>query len=360
MRDDKYRDERTSRSETDQPDGFIVEMDPAEADLVRVSRKPRSDPERRRPSRDAAIAASEEGMSQRVGGRGRFRPEVALVLVAVVFVAGALIKPWPAPAPAPSPSRIAAASPLASITAGPSAAIAEAQPAATYPNIPPYNYRWPFFLSPSSSASPSAPGSELGPSAAASPQWSAVDWSILGASDPHAGWGFTAALMPSPGANAASPTTNWVGAGSPPVYAEVPLVRGRYAYAIAVTWPSDVNVTGLKFVYLGAPQSPAYLPPAGFWTNAQVTPLPAESVSTSVVGPAAIPTIPPWVRGGGGAIRSGSFWIPPSESSPSTLSSSLDAAWQSNPWPWPYGAYQVTVTSDSGPKNMILDLLLTS
>src|SRR5664280_596220 len=115
-----------------------------------------------------------------------------------------------------------------------------------------------------------------------------------------------------------------------------------------------------KFVYLGPPQSPAYLPPEGFVTDVQVTPLPAESVSMSVVGPAATTTIPPWVRGGGGAIRSGSFWIPPSESSLSALSSSLDAAWQSSPWPWPYGAYQVTVTSASGPTNIILDLLLTT
>lgn len=354
MRDDKYRDERTSWSSTEQPDGLVVEIDPAEAELVRVSRKPRSDLERRRPALDAAIAASEEGMFQRVGGRGRFRPEVALIVVAVVFVAGALVKPWPAPAPAGSPSPIAAASPSSSVTAGPSAAIAAVQPGATYPNIPPTDYRWPFFTS------TSAPGSELGPVVTATPQWSAVDWSILGASDPHAGWGFTAALMPSPDANAASPTTNWVGAGSPPVYAMVPLVQGRYAYAIAVTWPNDVNVTGLKFVYLGPPRSPPYLPPAGFLPNVQVTPLPAERVSSPSAGPAAVPTIPPWVSSVRGAIRSGAFWIPPSEASPAALSSSIDAAWKSNPWPWPYGAYQVTVTSDSGPTNFVLDLLLTA
>src|SRR5450759_1294517 len=354
MRDDKHRGERTSWSSTEQPDGLVVEIDPAEAELVRVSRKPRSDHERRRPALDAAIAASEESMFQRVGGRGRFRPEVALIVVAVVFVAGALVKPWPAPAPAGSPSPIAAASPSSSVTAGPSAAIAAVQQGATYPNIPPTDYRWPFFTS------TSAPGSELGPVVAATPQWSAVDWSILGASDPHAGWGFTAALMPSPDANAASPTTNWDGAGSPPVYAMVPLVQGRYAYAIAVTWPNDVNVTGLKFVYLGPPRSPPYLPPAGFLPNVQVTPLPAERVSSPSAGPAAVPTIPPWVSSVRGAIRSGAFWIPSSEASPTALSSSIDAAWKSNPWPWPYGAYQVTVTSDSGTTNIVLDLILTA
>jgi hypothetical protein len=356
MRDDKYRDERTFWSPTKQRDGTVIEIDPTEGERV-VSRRPPSDPGRRRRQPRTAAAGPEDGMSQRVGGRRRFRPEVAVVLVAAVFVAGALIKPWPAPLPAASASPIAVAP--SAITAGPSEAVAAAQAAASYPNIPPSDYRWPFF-GPWSSSAPSAPGSELAPpSAAATPQWSAVDWSILGASDRHMGWGFTAALMPSPGATAASPTTNWVGAGSPPVYAAVPLVQGRYAYAIAVTWPSDVNVTGLKFVYLGPPQSPPYLPPPGFLTNVQVTPLPADRVSSPSNVPAATPTIPPWVRSAGGTIRSGMFWIPPSEASSAGLSGSVDASWQSNPWPWPYGTYQVTVTSDSGPTNIVLDLQLT-
>ncbi len=358
MRDDKYRRERTSWPSTEQPDGLVVEIDPPEDELVRVSRKPRSGLQRRHPEQLTGVAAPDESMFQQVGRHRRFRPEVALILVAVAFVAGALIKPWPAQPPRGLPSPISADAPLSSFRGGPSATIAAAQPGVSYPNIPPYNYRLPF-VGPLSSAAASGPGTQLGPSAAASPQWSAVDWSILGASDPHAGWGFTAALLPSPDANAASPMTDWFGAGSPPVYAAVPLVHGRYAYAIAVTWPSDVNVTGLKFVYLGPPQSPPYLPPAGFLPNVQVTPLPADRVSSSSLGPAAVPTIPPWVSGAGGAIRSGAFWIPPSEASPTALSSSIDAAWKADPWPWPYGAYQVTVTSDSGPMNIVLDLLLT-
>jgi hypothetical protein len=165
--------------------------------------------------------------------------------------------------------------------------------------------------------------------------------------------------MPGPNANVASPTTSWISAGSPPVYADVPLVQGRHAYAIAVTWPSDINVTGLKFMYLGPPRSPPYVPPASFLPNVDVTPLPAERVSSASLGTVANPTIPPWFRSVGGAIQSGAFWIPPSEASPTAVSSSIDAAWQSSPWPWPYGTYQVTVTSDKGLKNIILDLLLT-
>jgi hypothetical protein len=355
MRDDKYRRERTSWSSTERPDGLVVEIDPPEAELARIGGE--RDRGRRHPAPRTEVPATEEGLVQRVGGRGRFRPELALVLIAVVFVAGALIKPWPAAGPVVSPSPISAASPLSSIAAGPLAAIAAVQPGASYPNIPPSDYRWPFF---GPWSSPSAPDTQLGPSAAATPQWSAVDWSILGASDQHAGWGFTAALMPSPDANPVSPTTNWFGAGTPPVYAAVPLVQGRYAYAIAVTWPSDVKVTGLKFVYLGPPQSPPYLPPAGFVTNVQVTPLPAQSVASPSFGPTTGPTIPPWVQGVSGPIKSGAFWIPPSEPSSTGLASSINAAWQENPWPWPYGTYQVTVNSDSGPMNIVLDLLLTA
>ena len=357
MRDDKYRGERTSWSSAGRPDALVVEIDAADTEPVLAKAKAGSGKAARRDRlAQRAVSASDDGIFQPVGGRRRFRPELALLVLAVIFVAGALIKPWSATAPLDSPLPIAAVSPSSSVTTSPSAAIADVQPGTSYPDIPPSDYRWPFF-GPWSSAAPGVPGSEPGPSAAA-PQWSAVDWSILGASDPHAGWGFTAALMPGPGANAA-PLASWVGAGSPPVYASVPLVQGRYAYAIAVTWPSDVNVTGLKFVYLGPPQSPPYLPPAGFVTNATVTPLPADRVSSPSVGPAA-PTIPPWVRTAAGGIRSGAFWIPPSEASTLSLSSSIDAAWQSNPWPWPYGTYQVTVTSDQGSTNIVLDLMLTA
>jgi hypothetical protein len=37
---------------------------------------------------------------------------------------------------------------------------------------------------------------------------------------------------------------------------------------------------------------------------------------------------------------------------------STASAWRSHPWSWPYGAYQVTVTSDHGMTNIVLDLLL--
>jgi hypothetical protein len=138
-------------------------------------------------------------------------------------------------------------------------------------------------------------------------------------------------------------------------------VQGLNVYAVAVTWPSSVHVTSVKFVYLGPPQSPPYLPPDGFLPNGQVTPMPALRVASPSVGPAASaasPTIPPWVDPNAGALRSGEFLIPPTAALQNPIASVLTSAWQDSPWPWPYGTYQITVASDSGSRNIILDLLL--
>jgi hypothetical protein len=355
MHDDRDRDDRKYWSSTKPHEGLVVEIGPAETRLARGVTQPNSDSARRRAAPSAAGSVRDEDSLQHVGRRGRFRPELALVVVAAVFLAGALVKPWSTPGPANSASPTGAASSSSVIAAVPSAELTAEPPAATYPNLPPSDYRFPFF-GPSAS---SALGGQPGASTAPTPQWSVVDWSTLGVSDPHPGWGFTAVLMPSPDANVGSPTTNWVSAGSPPVYASVPLAQGRYAYAIAVTWPKDVNVKSLRFVYLAPPRSPPYVPPAGFQPNAQVTPLPADRVSSSLVGPTASPTVPPWFGSVGGAIQSGAYWIPPSEASPTATTGPLFDAWKSDPWPWPYGSYLVTVTSDSGSMNIVLDLLLT-
>jgi hypothetical protein len=363
MRDDKYRDEREAWSSDKHVDGHVVDIEPAESTPGRVAVGPRSNVKESRPGPPSGgFGDREDGLAERVSRRRRVRPEVLLVAIATVFLAGALIKPWTAHVPAPSSAPIGLVSPssiatdtASGLTAAADTADPGASPGATYPNIPPTDYTFPYFGStPFFGSSSSAPSQAL-----ATPVWSAVDWSVLGATDPHSGWGFTAALMPSPNANAASPATNWVDAGSPPVYASVPLVRGRYAYAIAVTWPADLNVTGLTFVYLAPPRSPPYVPPADFSPNAQVTPLPADSVTSPSATPAPIATIPPWFRNGSEAIPSGSFWIAPSEESPAGSSSSVNAAWQSDPWPWPYGSYLVTVTSDRGKTHIVLDLLLT-
>ena len=317
-------------------------MDPRDAERA-VIEPVRSGPGRmfigRSPSGDELDAGVE-----RVGGRRRIRGEIVVLVVGAIFVAGALLKPWPNARPVATPS----AAPTAGPTAGPPVLIAQQSsgPAAPTVTIPPWEVRT------------TAPGSES--SLSSSPGvffggWDSVDWSVLRTTDPHSGWGFTAAVMPSladglVGPDASSPEIRWIAAGFPPLIATLPLVQAQSVYAIAVTWPSYLKVSSISLLYLGEPEYPAYLPPAGFLPNTQVSPLPAARVASASIAPDTA----------GSAIRSGEFWITPSEASPNAASSSIPATWQSTPWPWPYGAYQVTVTSASGTTNFILDLQLTA
>lgn len=58
--------------------------------------------------------------------------------------------------------------------------------------------------------------------------------------------------------------------------------------------------------------------------------------------------IPPTKPTGNSAInviRSGTYWIPPSEASSQPTTASLQSAWRTLPWPWPNGVYRVTVTA---------------
>ena len=362
---DERGDRRASRYPTDDLGGRVVDIEPLNVNLGRAERKRRPDLGRLGPRASSTGRVTEGDAIQSVGGRRRFRPELVLLIAGVAFVIGALVKPWPGRVPAAPPvpthdsPQIAAASQSPALAAdSPIPAIAAEPSPSRYPDIPPYDYRWPFFIT-SPTAAPS-----VGPADASSlaARWSTVDWSILRTTDPHTGWGFTAALMPSVdnGPNASKPTASWADAGYPPVYAAVPLVRAQSVYAIALTWPSNLDVTSVKFVYLGPPESPPYLPPASFVADSPVTPLPADRDTSPPVSPSVSATIPPWLDPGVTAVRSGEFWIAPSDASPNAVAGSIPAAWQATPWPWPYGAYQVTVTSTSGSTNFIVDLLLTA
>jgi hypothetical protein len=360
--DDVEPDDRRYWSGADQPAGRVVDIDPLDGDgpiAPRPAGRAGFAPRAAEPSDRLGVPDADD--IQHIGGRRRLRPEIAVLVVAAIFMVGALAKPWPSQSPAASALAAASRSPSssaglsASAGAEPTGEIAAAPSAVTYPDIPPSDYRWPFFGSAPSAAASGSPAAET---VAPLPTWSTVDWSILTTADSHSGWGFAAAEMPGTGSNAAIPRIRWVDAGSPPVYASVPLVQGLNVYAVAVTWPRSIHVTAVKFVYLGPPQSPPYLPPAGFLPNGQVTPMPVLRVASPSLDPAASPTIPPWVDPAAGGPRSGEFLIPPSDSLHNPISSVLTSAWQDSPWPWPYGTYQITVTSDSGYRNIILDLLL--
>jgi hypothetical protein len=338
MDDRTGRDERSYWSPTAHP-GEVADDDPPE-EAVRPTRTLRSDFDQGSVETPYRRRLSDEEMVQRVGGRRRIRPELVLTIAGSVFVVAALLKPWPNPLPARQPSPIAAASPTAAVTVAPSP-----DDNTDAANVAVIQFGVPDNLV---------------------QHWSAVDWGGLRTADPHSSWGFAAATMPSVGEGPAIiegpagpgtilPMTSWVAAGSPPSNATLPVVGGQNVYAIAVTWPDNLKVTGVTFQFTGSSDREPYLPPPGFPPMTQVSPLPAERVASPAAAtqtdrPAASP-----VHASHQAIRSGQFWIPPAEVSGNALSNSvIPTAWKSLPWPWPAGTYRVTITSQTEPVTIVL------
>jgi hypothetical protein len=221
--------------------------------------------------------------------------------------------------------------------------------------VPQWDYGWPV-----PGASQSA--QQGGAGAAADPRWSAVDWTVLSTIDPHDGWGYGAAMMldvaqlPS-GATTPTPFTSWFAAG-PPRYTTITLGPGLQVFGLAVTWPHDIQVTSVTVGYIGGPDHPANMPPAGFPAYAQVSPLPAAQVASSspaAAGGGAAATARQAV-GASATIWSGQFWIPPSADPSSPASTSVPNAWRSQPWPWPDGIYSIAITSTTGTTSYLLTL----
>ena len=349
------RDEANALPATDGHSSLVVDIGPAGEETVKPDGKWRPDR-----SRSASEAASGAGRGndaiQPVGGRRRFRPERALLIIGTVFLVAVLTKPWsilPSPSPArPSLSASPQLSRIANVAPSPSPS----------PNVRPSEtstLRAGFAdlcptLGTTATDQPAGSPSSAGPG----PALSNVDWGGLTTTDPHSAWGFATTSDGVPGSADSAPRTSWVGAGARPVYASVPLVCGQNVYAIAVTWPADVHVSRVSFVYLGEPESPSYLPPSGFVPYVRVTPLPAQSVTRASTTPNADAAGSPAPRSVAGSTWSGEFFIPPVDVASNIPAASTASAWRSHPWSWPYGAYQVTVTSDRGTTNIVLDLLL--
>jgi hypothetical protein len=158
-----------------------------------------------------------------------------------------------------------------------------------------------------------------------------------------------------------SPIRHWVAADPLTSSTTVPVVGGQDAYAIAVTWPHDLRVSAVTFQFVSGLDFEPYSPPLGFPPYKQVSPLPANQVASQPVGIGASPAATSSQQAGNTAILSGQFWIPPSEASGDALSSStVPAAWQSLPWPWPNGTYRVTVTFQTGSTTLVLRLQHTA
>lgn len=333
-----------------EPGGLPPSLEPARTRTTGLAPKRRSG--RERPSISPPIDASlddeafissrisdEDGI-HRVGGRRRFRPELAVIALGAIFLAGALIKPWPSPPPGHSAAPI--------VTANGSAALV----ALDTPDI------------------------QIGIPGDVAQGWSTVNWGLLSGTDRHPGWGLAVAVMPSltdglVAPEKASPSATWVEAGSTPSFATLRITRGLSPYAIAVTWPSSLKVTGVTFQYLNGPDYPINVRPPGFPEFAQVTPVPADVVASPADPPAesspaaaAASIAPPSVgpspatsfgppasekAAAGSVLESGRFWIPPTDASLSTVSAAASTAdWQTLPWPWPIGNYWVRINSASG------------
>jgi hypothetical protein len=285
-----------------------------------------------------------------------------LVIAGSLFLAVTLLKPWSlgpaarsssaAPTGAATGVQTAVPADLAAQVETP-AAIALRSPVG-WPDVPQWDYGWPI-------PGASEAAQQAGAATATDPRWSAVDWTVLSTIDPHDGWGYGTAMMldvarlPS-GATTPTPFTTWFAAG-PPRYTTITLGPGLQVFGLAVTWPHDIHVTSVTVGYIGGPDHPANMPPAGFPAYAQVSPLPAAQVASSS-GTAGGGATPPARQaiGAGATIWSGQFWIPPSADSSNPASASIPNAWHSKPWPWPDGIYSIAVTSTAGTTSYLLTL----
>ena len=314
-------------------------------------------------------AAVSDVEAQAVGRRRGPRREFLAAAAGALFIAVALTKPWSWSAAAAGSARPSTApSPAASVVL--LAAAATPAPSASawrspvgWPDVPQWDYGWPV---PDATFS-AAPG---GSTDAPDPRWPSVDWSLLATADEHSGWGFVAASLPDlsllpAGAAAPLPIATWTSVGASRS-ATIDLGRGRQAYAVAITWPSDVSVRSVTVGFIAGPERPANMPPPGFEAFAQVSPLPAASIVAPGPGSAGAAdsgatAAPPRPSGAATAparaaatIVSGQFWIPPVDGS--TISGSLGDSWRSQPWAWPDGIYTVTVTSNQGVGHYLLTI----
>jgi hypothetical protein len=358
---------RISRNEPTNPttkvvsDGLFIDFPESHLEPVRRGRRPAPDPG------EDAVAVSHrinpDGTEpQQVGGRRRFRPEFVLMLAGSFFLVAALLKPWSSALPARSPATGPIFGPTDPASVAPAGPVAEAKtPAPTawqspvgWPDVPQWDYGWPV-----SGASQPQTGSGI----ATDPRWTAVDWTVLGSLDPHDSWGYGTASMQNlaqlpASATAPSPVTTWVPAGAPR-YTTINVSHGSQVFGLAVTWPHGIEVRSVTVGYIGGPEHPANMPPAGFPAYAQVSPLPAAQVASSPAadlgaGAAASPT--QGAVGAAGTLGSGQFWIAPSGASSGPASASITSAWRSQPWPWPDGIYTITITSTVGADNYLLAL----
>jgi len=252
---------------------------------------------------------------QPVVRRRRLRSEFVVIFLGLVFVAGAVAKPWGGN-PAAARTTIA---PTAGSTAG--------------------------------STNSARPSQVLaGPARAAPaghpPSWADVSWTVLKTTDPHAMLGISTVgltVVPYSGPyqpDPPRPQVSWNASPGNGAATIVTIPASSYVFAIAATWPRSLAVSNV---------SVAYATPGETTAGAAAIPiLPVPANEVVLAAPSAGPSLSP--------VRSGQFWIAPSGYPIDIDPSSLALVWQLGPWSWPMGQYQITLSTSHGP--IVMNLLL--
>jgi len=271
------------------------------------------------------------GAVERVGGRRPFRAGAVALVASLIFIGGALLKPW-------------AGGPF---SGGPARTPAErSSPAATPAAVPA-----------TTAAVPASGGY-------ARIDWHSVDWTALTAPDPHTGWGVSSATLTlqgdaPDGSRRAKASSSWASSslddGSDAQVATVPDYPGRRVFALAITWPADVAVDSVAFTY-NSPEATLSDMGAldGFTPMAELFAVPAAQATAAdptAADPAARAAAP-----SSGTIISGQFWVAPVEKVLLPYISSPAQMWRYEPWWWPTGEYKVTVSYRTGIQTLVVRL----
>jgi hypothetical protein len=268
-----------------------------------------------------------EDSVQPVVRRRRIRAEWLVLVVGIVFVLSAVAKPWGGTqpiirgtSPTTTPAAIAIASPSAVDSASP-----EPVEFMGIPGMP--------------RAAPNGHGRT----------WADVRWNVLQKIDTHAALGLSTVgltVVPYSGPylpNPPSPQVTWSPASRDGAATTVSIPADTHVFAIAATWPTSLQVTGISISYLivgGQPYQPASSPVVPIAAGSVVLGQPTQASPSSSRS----------------TINSGQFWVAPSAYSPDLDPGTLALVWQLGPWAWPNGQYSITLVAPTGPVVMRLVL----